>query len=147
MANHGKHTVSFYPIGCGDTTRIDLANGRKVLFDYAHMRNENGRRLWYGREIDDVRCDLSNLLREDLRANGTDYYDVVAFTHMDKDHTHRADEFFYLKHSSAHQGSERIKINTLWVPAAALVESCNDLDTSAYRIQREVRYRFDQGED
>lgn len=145
MANHNKHTVAFYPLGCADTTRITLGNGRKVLFDYAHMRNDDGRRLWYGEEIDDLRCDLPKLLREDLKAASRTYYDVVAFTHLDQDHTHRADEFFHLEYSVSHQGGDRIKMNTMWVPAAALVENCNNLDTSAYRIQKEIRHRFDQG--
>lgn len=143
MANSSKHTIAFYPLGCADTTRINLGNGRKVLFDYAHMRNDNGRRLWYGTDIEDLRCELPKLLREDLADR--DYYDVVAFTHLDQDHTHRADEFFHLEYSASFQGGERIKMNTMWVPAAALVENCTHLDTSAYRIQREVRHRFDNG--
>ena len=145
MANQHKHTVTFYPLGCADTTRIDLGNGRKVLFDYAHMRNDNGRRDWYGEDQEDPRCDLPKLLREDLSAANRNYYDVVAFTHLDEDHTNRADEFFFLDFSSAHQGKDPIKMNTMWVPAAALVENRNELCPSATTIQREIRHRFDKG--
>ena len=31
------HKLSFFPLGNGDCFRVDLANGKKVLFDYADM--------------------------------------------------------------------------------------------------------------
>ncbi len=31
--------VTFFPIGNADTCRIDLVNGRKVLVDFADVRN------------------------------------------------------------------------------------------------------------
>ena len=30
--------LTFYPLGNADTCLIDLANGKKVLFDFADMR-------------------------------------------------------------------------------------------------------------
>lgn len=139
------HTITFFPLGNADTTRIDLANGRKVLFDFANMRNDNGRRDWYGEDIADSRIDLPKLLKEDLDASDKDYFDVVAFTHLDTDHTNRAREFFWFDHSTVYQGPGRIKIKTMWVPAALILESRHDLKPSARAVQAEARHRFKQG--
>lgn len=146
MANE-THTLTFFPSGNADTTRIDLHNGRKILFDYAHMRNENGRRDWYGKEIEDKRIDLKKVLKEDLDAAKKDYYDVVAFTHLDDDHTHGSENFFWMEHSTNYQGKDRIKIKTMWVPAALIVESRDNLEPSARAVQAEARYRFEEGKD
>ena len=35
------HSVTFHNIGNADCVRINLENGRKVLFDYANMRDPN----------------------------------------------------------------------------------------------------------
>ncbi|MBS1769715.1 MAG: hypothetical protein JSS77_08625 [Acidobacteria bacterium] len=144
MANE-THTLTFFPLGNADTTRIDLDNGRKVLFDYAHLRNDNGRRIWYGKEIEDKRIDLKKVLKEDLDAAKKDHYDVVAFTHLDDDHTRGAENFFWLEHSTNYQGKDRIKIKTMWVPAAVIIESRNDLEPSAKLVQAEARDRFKKG--
>ena len=32
------HKLNFFPLGNADCCRIDLQNGKKLLFDYAHMR-------------------------------------------------------------------------------------------------------------
>ena len=134
-----SHTLTFFPLGNADTTRIDLNNGRKVLFDYAHMRDENNE--------DDKRIDLKKVLKEDLDSLKKDHYDVVAFTHLDDDHTHGAEDFFWMKHSTNYQGKDRIKIKTMWVPAALIVESRDNLRPSARIVQAEARYRFKEGKD
>ena len=70
--------LTFHPLGNADCTRFDLADGKKLLVDYADMRNPND--LW------DRRIDLPAELKSDLRAAKRDYYDVVCFTHLDDDH-------------------------------------------------------------
>jgi hypothetical protein len=72
------HQVIFYPVGNGDTTQIILSAGRRVLFDFCHRE---------GAEDDDTpEIDLKGRLKDDLKAAGRDYFDVVAFTHADLDH-------------------------------------------------------------
>lgn len=44
------HTVTFYNIGNADCIRVELANGKQLLFDYSDMRDPN--------DEDDLRCDL-----------------------------------------------------------------------------------------
>jgi hypothetical protein len=126
--------LTFYPLGNADTCLIDLANGRKVLFDYGDERNPD--------DDEDKRIDLAKTLRDDLKAAKRDSYDVVAITHLDDDHTCRADEFFYLDHAEKYQKGPRAKITELWVPACVIMESRNDLEAGAQALQAEARYRL-----
>jgi len=52
------HKITFYPLGNADTCRIDLANGKKILFDYANVRDKNDKY--------DLRIDLEKALKDDL---------------------------------------------------------------------------------
>lgn len=132
------HTVTMFPLGNADCCRIDLAGGRKILFDYANTRD--------GDDPEDKRIDLEQELRTDLRAAKRDFYDVVAFTHLDTDHFCGATEFFELRHAAKYQGDGRIKIEEMWVPAAAICEDRSDLAEEGRVIQAEARYRLKKGE-
>lgn len=135
------HTVTFHNLGNADCVRINLSNGKKVLFDYANCRNPN--------DASDLKCDLPKELRDDL--DGRDYFDVVAFTHLDKDHYAGSTEFFYFDHIAKHQddvdGEPRIKMNTMWVPAAIITEALSREEgtVEAKAIQLEARERFKAG--
>lgn len=131
-----RHELTFYPLGNADCCRIELANGRQLLFDYADMRDPS--------KPEDRRADLPRLLRDALGARTA--FDVVAFTHADDDHVCGAASFFYLDHSQAYQGEGRIGISELWVPAAFIIESRNNLSGDARAIQAEARYRLARGE-
>jgi hypothetical protein len=127
--------LTFHPLGNADCTRIDLADGKKLLVDYADMRNSNDQ--W------DRRIDLPAELRKDLRGAQRDYYDVVCFTHLDDDHCCGAGDFFWLEHAQKYQDEDRIKIRELWVPAAAILEDgCED---SARIVRQEARHRLKKG--
>ncbi len=131
------HKITFHNIGDADCIRIDLDNGKKLLFDYAHDGDPSN--------DEDLRCDLPEELRSDLRER--DYFDLVTFTHLDKDHYAGATDFFYFEHIKKYQddvdGKPRIKMNTLWVPAAAITEKLgNDAAAEAKAIQKEARERF-----
>lgn len=129
-------TLTFHPLGNADCTRIDLADGRKMLIDYADMRNDS--------DPYDKRIDLPAALKADLRAAGRDAFEVVCFTHLDDDHCCGAGDFFWLEHALKYQGEGRIKIKELWVPAAAILEDgCED---SARIIRQEARHRLRKGE-
>jgi hypothetical protein len=130
-----KHRLTIYNLGNADSCWIELASGRQMLFDYANMRDS--------KNPNDRRADLPRLLREGL--GGRTAFDVVAFTHADNDHVCGAAEFFYLEHSAAYQGGDRIRINELWVPAAFIIESRNDLGTDARALQAEARHRLIRG--
>ena len=129
------HKLTFYPLGNAETLLVDLDNGRKVLVDYANKREPDNRY--------DLRCDLPNLLKDDMKAADRDYYDAVAFTHLDDDHVHGASEFFWLQHAEKYQDKDRFKISEMWVPAAAIVEK--RLDGDSLIIRAEARHRLRQG--
>ena len=134
------HKITFYPLGSkqnADTTLIDLANGKKLLFDFANVANSN--------DTDERGIDLAAALDDDLSDAGKDGFDITAFTHSDDDHTRGADEFFYFDHNEKYQSKERHKFGTLWVPANTITESRNDLTTASTLIQAEARYRLKKG--
>jgi hypothetical protein len=127
--------LTFYPLGSADCTRIDLKDGRKILVDYADMRNPA--------DAGNACIDLPTALNEDLRAAKRNFFDVVLFTHLDEDHTKRARDFLHFERFASRQGNGRIKMNELWVPAAALTEEGSTDD--AQIIRQEARHRFIQG--
>lgn len=75
---------------------------------------------------------------------GREFFDVVAFTHLDQDHYDGMTEFFYLDHDAAYQGKvgdrDRIKMNTMWVPAAVITEDLEEEESKV--VQAEARYRL-----
>ena len=130
------HKLTIFPLGNADCCRIDLDRGEKVLFDCAATRDPDDK--------DDKRCDLHRELRDDLEAAGRDYYEVVAFTHLDRDHFIRFSELFYMEHAKKYQNGDRVKINVMWVPAAVITEKAPD-DEEARILQKEARHRFNEG--
>lgn len=133
------HQILFYPVGNGDTSQIVLDNGKRLLFDFRHLKKtEKGE----GPEIN-----LKERLKAELKEAGKDSYNVVAFTHGDKDHIENSTEFFELLHAKKYQGDGRIKIDTLWVPAAMILEcGTNDNQSSEFVIWRqEARHRLKEG--
>lgn len=125
----------FFPLGNADTLRLDLADGRKVLVDYADMRCAD--------DEDDVRCDLPRELRRDLAKARRNYFDAVCITHLDEDHCKGFGDFFWLEHAAKYQDEERIRIRELWVPAAAILE--DNLSGDARLVRAEARHRLKEG--
>lgn len=134
-----KHHIHFYPVGNGDTSQVVLSQGRRVLFDFCHRKNAGS--------ADTPEIDLKTRLKDELAAATRDYFDVVAFTHADADHIMGSTEFFELQHAAKYQGTDRIKIRQLWVPAAMVLESAsNDQQSDEFVILRqEARYRLLEG--
>ena len=127
--------INFFPLGNADTLRLDLADGRKVLVDYAAMRNED--------DDEDKRCDLPAELRRDQKKAGRDFFDAVCITHTDSDHCKGFGKFFWLEHAAKYQAADRIKIKELWVPAAAVLEE--GLKGDARLVRAEARHRLREG--
>ena len=130
------HKMTFFPLGNADCCRIELECGSNVLVDFA-ATSEIG-------NDDDDRCDLPDLLRADLKDKGRDNFDVVAFSHLDKDHFKGATDFFHLEYAKKYQGEGRIKMDVIWVPAALITEASPD-DEEARILQKEARHRFRKG--
>ena len=129
------HKATFYPLGNADCCLIELTGGKKLLFDYANMRDpEND---------EDLRIDLASELKNTLHEADRDSFDVVAFTHADDDHIHGATEFFHLEHAEKYQGDGRIKIEEMWVPAAMILEE--GAQDEAKILIKEAKHRLRQG--
>ena len=131
------HKMTFYPLGNADCCLIDLDNGKKVLFDFGDQGDPD--------DDEDKRIDLCSELREDMESAGKDAYEILAITHLDDDHTCKADTYFYLDHAKKYQSEERFKIDVLWVPAGVITESRNGLCDGAKALQAEARYRLEKG--
>lgn len=130
------HKVTFYPLGNADTCLIELVNGEMLLFDYANVANTD--------DEEEKRINLQETLRKSLEEAQRGYFDAVAFTHLDDDHIHGASDFFFLEHAKKYQGEDRIRIHTLYVPAAAIIEEgCTD---EARILRSEARHRLRKGE-
>lgn len=136
-----KHQIIFYPVGNGDTSQVVLSKGRRVLFDFCHRNKAD--------TAETPEINLKKRLKDELDTAGRDYFDVVAFTHADADHIQGSTEFFELQHAAKYQGSGRIKIKQLWVPAAMAIESAsNDQQSEEFVIlRREIRHRLLEGKD
>lgn len=133
------HQVTFFPVSNGDTVRVRLHNGRRILFDFCQKP---------GAEKDDsTNADVKKLLKAELDDVKRDYFDVVAFTHADLDHIQGSTDFFWLEHAVKYQTEGRVKIRELWVPAAMVLESAaNDQQSNEFVILRqEARYRLLEG--
>ena len=127
--------LTFYPLGDADCCLVDLPSGKKMLVDYANVRDPLDRY--------DLRIDLVNELTDDLRDARRDHYDIVAFTHIHDDHICGASQFFWLEHAQRYQGLWRKKIRELWVPAAAITEE--GVKEESRIIRAEARHRLRQG--
>lgn len=128
--------MTFFPLGNADSTLIRLADDDLILFDYADMRCAD--------DPTDKRIDLPKELRAQLADAERASFRVVAFTHLDDDHICGASDFFWFQYSSALQGDKRVRIDEMWVPAAAITET--NLTGDAYRIRQEARHRLKKGE-
>jgi hypothetical protein len=133
------HKVIFYPVQNGDTSQIILANGKRILFDFRHLK--------CGEDEDEPAINLKAQLEGELSKAKRDYFDVLALTHGDLDHIAHSTEFFELWHATKYQGNGRIKVNELWVPAAMLLESSTIDQRSAEFViwRREAQYRLREG--
>ncbi|CAH6855603.1 conserved hypothetical protein [Vibrio chagasii] len=130
------HSVTFYPVGNGDTSLIQTINDKFILMDFYQTSNST--------DSTKPEYDIDAALRKKLKDAKKNSFDVVAFTHADKDHINGSTEFFHLDHAKKYQGEGRIVIDELWVPSAMLLESAeNDKQSNEFVILRqEARYRL-----
>jgi hypothetical protein len=133
------HQVTFFPVSNGDTVRVLLHGGRRILFDFCQKPDAE--------DEESPNADVKKLLKAELDVAGCDYFDVVAFTHADLDHIQGSTEFFWLEQAAKYQGPGRIKIRELWVPAAMVIEcASHDQQSDEFVILRqEARRRLLDG--
>lgn len=128
-------SLKFFPLGNADTCLITLRDDRRMLVDFADMRDPE--------DDEDRRCDLPALIREEMAESKQRGFAVAAFTHLDNDHCKGSPDLLWLDHASCYQGDGRFKVETLWVPASAITEE--GLDDDARIIRQEARHRLREG--
>ena len=102
-------TLSFYPVGNGDMTLVDLESGRKMLFDLNIRAAAD--------DPDDDTPDVASLLREQLDRDteGRLYVDVLLVSHPDKDHCTGLREHFHLGPPDTwSEKADKIFIREIW---------------------------------
>jgi hypothetical protein len=136
MIGTKMHSVTFYPVGNGDTSLIETKSGKLILMDFYQRQSST--------DPTKPEFDVAAALRAKLVAADRNYLDVVAFTHADLDHINGSTNVFHLEHAKTYQGDGRIVIKELWVPAALLLEIEND-DVGSEELMvwgREARHRL-----
>ncbi|MHB8742708.1 MAG: ComEC/Rec2 family competence protein [Sulfuricaulis sp.] len=130
------HTITFYPVGNGDTSQIKLADGRRFLLDYRQHSKAGTDEC--------TAIDLAARLRSELKTDNRSDVDVLALTHGDNDHIEGSTEFFWLDYAKQYQGDDRIKVKELWVPAAMILEEFEQADEipEAKIWRQEARHRL-----
>lgn len=128
------HKTTFFNVNNGNCFLIELKNSQLILFDFANPSNSQSSNLT---------IDTAAEIKAILKRKGRNYLDVVVFTHLDLDHIGKASENFYFDHADKYQSDDRIIINSLWVPAGAILES--DAVDEASIVRREACYRLKQG--
>ena len=134
MSEENKQTakISFYPVGNGDTTQIETTNNERIIIDFNYVFPE--------KEND---FDLAKELKDNL--GGKKEVDVFMVTHMDDDHIRGFSTFFELEYAKKYQGDGRIKIKELWVPAAVILETGEEISGEKEILRAEARYRLKEG--
>ncbi len=122
-----SQTITFYPLGNAETCLLELNDGAKILFDFAHMRTD---------ATDDLRYDIKEAL------SSIKEFEVVMFSHAHEDHVKGASEFFYLEHAKKYQSDKRAQIKELWVSAAFLLDTDLENQSDAKIIRNEARHRL-----
>jgi len=82
--------ISFFPVGNGDMTLIELESGRKILIDI-NIRVAAD-------DPNDETLDVAEMLRKRLKrdSNGRPYVDVMLLSHPDEDHCRGLAKHFHL---------------------------------------------------
>lgn len=128
------HKKTFFNVNNGNCFLIELENSQLILFDFANPG---------GVDSENLTADTAAEIKAILKSKGRNYLDVVAFTHLDSDHIGKASEHFYFDSAAKYQSEDRIRINSLWVPAGAILEF--DAEDEAGIVRREACYRLRKG--
>lgn len=102
-------SITFFPVGNGDMTLIELDNGQRVLIDI----NVRGA----ADDDNEDEPDVMSLLRDRLNTDGQGrpYVDAFLLSHPDKDHVTGLEKHFHLgSPSNWSKDDDKILINEMW---------------------------------
>lgn len=129
-----EQSITFYPVGNGDTNLIRLNDGTTIIID-CHV-------------LDDAIFDVKNHLVEMLnRKSGVPHADVFILTHPHDDHIHGFSNTFYVgdpgKYSKKDEKEDRIIIDELWFAPRIFNDEDQDITDEAKTFKKEAERRID----
>ena len=134
-------TITFFPVGNGDMTLIELESGRTILID-VNIRAAAD-------DPDDPAPDVASKLREKLKrdARGRLYLDAFPLSHPDQDHCGGLRQHFHLGPPEEHDPEEdKIIIRELWSSPMVFRRASKNhpLCKDAKAFNREARRRVER---
>lgn len=127
--------IEVFPVGSAESAWVTTPRSNElIILDYADTKTD---------EPNDRRIDLKQELIDRIGEGGT--VRILSLSHADKDHIQGSPEVFYLEHAAKYQDNDRVKIETLCVPARFITESRNDMSSDAKIMQAEARHRLKEG--
>jgi len=128
-----EYSITFFPVGNGDTSLIRLSDGTTLIVD-CHIK-ENG--------LYDV---FSHLLEVLNYKNGIPYTDVFVLTHPHDDHVHGFQNTFYTgdptKYSKNDKEKSLILIDELWFAPRIFNDDGDEIPEDAKVFKREAERRI-----
>lgn len=142
QAKKTDHSITYFPVGNGDTSLIKLTDGTTMIIDL------NVRQA--GADKDDPSCyDVRGHLLRELRrdSEGRPHVDAFILTHPDQDHLRGVEEVFYLGDPSScsekDKKAELIIVDELWFAPRVFCEFKKNLTKDAKLIREEAERRTD----
>jgi len=133
-------SITYFPVGNGDTSLIQLSNGFNILID-CNITNASKD------ESDDTTYDVHNHLLSVLKKEkNVPFVDAFILTHPDEDHCRGFGETFYTgdpsTYSDKHKKDGLIRIDELWFTPRIFSPHEKDLCDTAKTIRKEARRRL-----
>lgn len=135
-------SITYFPVGNGDTTLIELSDGCQILIDCNITTASED-------EADDSRYDVRTHLLSACRRDksNTPHLDAFILTHPDQDHCRGFDKIFYLgkpsQYGDSHKKQDLIIIDELWFAPRIFWPHDGKLCDNAKRVLKEAKRRIE----
>jgi hypothetical protein len=133
-------TITFFPVGNGDTSLIKLTDGATLLIDFHRAIADGDDQP----EPYDVHAHLLRELRHDEL--GRPHLDVFVATHPGQDHLRGVEDALYLgaprSYAKKDRDAGRIIVDELWFAPRVFDPHEDDLGPSAKAVRKEARRRI-----
>lgn len=135
-------TITYFPVGNGDTTLIKLGDGTTIIIDLNITETA-------GDESDKTRYDVHAHLLKEVRRDqeGWPHTDAFILSHPDQDHIRSFDKTFFVgdpsKYSEADKKKGRIIIDELWFAPRIFSPHEKDLCDDARALRKEAHRRIE----
>lgn len=134
-------SITYFPVGNGDTSLIQLSNESTILID-CNITNDSRD------ESEESTYNVHDHLLSTLKKDDKDvpFVDAFILTHPDKDHCRGFCETFYTgdpaKYSESHKKDDLIRIDELWFTPRIFSPHEKDMCDAAKAIHKEVKRRI-----